>query len=189
MLTRKTLARINERPRQVSRLPLAAIGAGSVVLAALLFVLTSSLPVGLAALAAGAAGVLVAYRAQEARGITSLTYANLRGEVKARFSAVQEGCEALSSAGMIWRLRGPLDQRTRKSGYTSPPPAREPAPVGLLETPGIRADAPIWGIDAGDAKIYFFPEAVLVHQDGRYEGVDYESLAVSLSSARFYERH
>jgi hypothetical protein len=189
MLTRKTLKRINERPRQVNRLPLAMIGAGAVVLAALLAVLTSSLLVGLVTLAAGAAGVLVSYRVQKTRGaVTAVTYGDLQGELKARFSAVQEGCEALSSSAMIWRLRGPREQRAARTGDASLPPPREPAPVGLLETPGIRADVPIWGIDAGDAKVFFLPEAVLVYRNERYEGVSYESLEVALSSARFYEK-
>jgi hypothetical protein len=188
MLTRKTLKRMNDRPRQVSRLPLALIAGGSAVLAALLAVLMSSLLVGLVVLAAGAAGVLVSYRVQKASAIISLTYDSLEGEIKTRFSAVQEGCEALSSSAMIWRLRGPLDQRPARTGDASLPPPREPAPVGLLETPGIRADIPIWGIDAGDANLFFFPEAVLVYRDEHYEGVSYESLEVALSSARFYEK-
>src|SRR5215212_3710219 len=113
MLTRKTLKRINERPRQVNRLPLAVIGGGSVVLAALLAVMTSSLLVGLVALAGGAAGVLVSYRVQKTGAVTAVTYGDLQGELKARFSAVQEGCEALSSK-VIWRLSGLPEQRTRK---------------------------------------------------------------------------
>jgi hypothetical protein len=188
MLTRKTLKRINERPKHVNRLPLAMIGGGSVVLAALLAVLTSSLLVGLVALAAGAAGVLVAYRVQKTGAITSLTYGNLQDERKAHFSAVQEGCATLASSEMIWRLSDPPEKRTRNTGDASVPPRREPAQVGLLETPGIRADVPIWGIDAGDAKVFFLPEAVLVYRNERYEGVSYESLEVALSSARFYEK-
>ena len=38
MLTNRTLARINNRPRKVSRLPLLAVGGGTLVLAALLYV-------------------------------------------------------------------------------------------------------------------------------------------------------
>jgi DnaJ domain len=188
MLTRKTLKRINERPRKVNRLPLALIGTGSVVLSALLATLTSSLLVGLAALAAGAAGVLVSYRLQKTRAFTTVTYGDLQDDLKARFSAVQEGCEALSSSDMIWHLSDPPEQRTRKSGDAFVPPRREPAHVGLLETPGIRADVPIWGIDAGNAKVFFFPEAVLVYRHERYEGVSYDSLEVAISTDRFYEK-
>jgi hypothetical protein len=188
MLTRTALKRINERPRKVNRLPLALIGAVSIVLSALLVTLTSSLLIGLGALAAGAAGVLVSYRLQKTRAVTAVTYGDLQGELKTRFSAVQEACEALSSSDMIWHLSDPPEQRTRQSGDAFLPQRREPAHVGLLETPGIRADVPIWGIDSGNAKVFFFPDAVLVYRHERYEGVSYESLEVSISSARFYER-
>jgi hypothetical protein len=188
MLTRTALKRINERPTKVNRLPLVLIGAGSVVLSALLFTRTSSLLVGLVALAAGAAGVLVSYRLQKSRAATTVTYGDLQGDLEARFSAVQEACEALSSSDMIWHLSDPPEQRTRQSGDAFLPQRREPAHVGLLETPGIRADVPIWGIDAGNEKVYFFPDAVLVYRHERYEGVSYESLEVSIYSARFYEK-
>ena len=62
MLTRKTLGRLNNRPRKINRLPLAAIGAGSLALGAILFVLASSPLLALAALLAGALCVLGAYR-------------------------------------------------------------------------------------------------------------------------------
>jgi hypothetical protein len=190
MLTRRMVQHINERPRKVNRLPLAAIGVGTIVLAALVGALASSLVLAAGALAAGAVGVLLAYRAQKAKMVTTITYGDLRGDLKARFSAVQEGCEALSSSEAIWRLSGPPERRARKSrGDGAPPHAREPARVGLLETPGIRADVPIWGIEAGRyATVFFFPDAMLVYRDGRYEGFSYESLEVALASVRFYER-
>jgi hypothetical protein len=188
MLTRTALKRINERPRKVNRLPLALIGAGSVVLSALLVTLTSSLLIGLGALAAGAAGVLVSYRLQKTGAVTTLSYGDLQGESRAHFSAVQEACEALSSSDMIWHLSDPPQQRTRQAGDAFLPQRREPAHVGLLETPGIRADVPIWGLDAGNAKVFFFPEAVLVYRHERYEGVSYESLEVALFTAHFYEK-
>jgi len=188
MLTRKTLKRVNERPRQVNRLPLVAIGAGALVLAGLLVLLASSLLAGLVVIVAGVAGGAVYYRSRRAAAITSVTYGELKGELRERGSKVQEACEALSSSEKIWRLRGPVEQRSARTGDAAPTPAREPACVGLLETPGIRTDVPIWGIEAGDTRVFFFPEAVLIYRDERYEGVSYESLGVAISSFRFYER-
>jgi hypothetical protein len=69
------------------------------------------------------------------------------------------------------------------SGMTDRTPPREPVRVGLFETPGIQTNVPIWGIDAVEAKVFFFPEATLIYRDERYEGASYESLKVSLSSA------
>ena len=60
--------------------------------------------------------------------------------------------------------------------------------VDLLETPGIRANIPIWGIDIGEARLHFFPEAVLLYRDDRYEGVSYKSVKVAFSFVRFLER-
>jgi hypothetical protein len=190
MLTRKTLQRINDSPRQVNRLPLALVGVGSLALAALLFLFTSSLVLALAPVAAGALGVLVAYRSQKAKTLTTLTYGDLQGERKARYSEVREGCEALAASEKVWRLSAPAGHRGPKAGGdAAPPPAREPARVGTLEMPGIRADIPIWGIEAGEyATVYFFPEAVLLYRDGRYQGFSYESLEVSIFSSPFYER-
>jgi hypothetical protein len=61
--------------------------------------------------------------------------------------------------------------------------------VGLLETPGISTNVPIWGIEAGKhGTVFFFPEAVLLYRDGRYRGFSYESLRVSIEAAPFYEK-
>ncbi len=192
MLNRRTLKQINDSPKRVNRALLILIGAVSLVPAAVVFVLTSSVALALAALAVGALGVPLFYRAQKAKVTTTLTYGNLQGDLKARFSAVQEGCEALASSERIWRLRGPRSEKRRwgrRTGDAALPPAREPARMGLLETPGIRTDVAIWGIEAGSyATVFFFPDAVLVYRDGRYEGASYESLQVFLTSVRFYER-
>jgi hypothetical protein len=188
MLNRRTLQRINNRPKQLNRLPLLVIGGASLVFAVLLYALLGSLLFALPVLLVGALGVLVAHRAQKAKSITTLTYDNLSAEVNARFSEVQEACEALSSSEMIWRLRGSAARWTSKNGDAAPPPPREPVRVGLFETPGIQTNVPIWGIDVVEAKLFFFPEAILIYRDERYEGASYESLKVLLSSARFYEK-
>jgi hypothetical protein len=188
MLTRGTLQRINNRSKRVNRLPFLAIGAGSLALAALMYVLSGSRVLALAALLLGALGLLVAYAAHKARSITSLTYDDdLDGDLAIRFAAVREACKDLASSEKIWRLTEPPERRTLKAGDVSFPPARELARVGLLGPPGIRANIPIWGIDAGDRKLFFFPEAVLIYRGERYEGISYKSFKVDFSPARFFE--
>src|SRR5215207_5910479 len=98
MLTRGALQRINNRPRRVSRLPLVAVGGGSVVLAALLYVL-DVLPTfaPLAVLLAGALGIVGVYRIEKARTITYLSYeGNLDEEAASRLSKIQEALESLA---------------------------------------------------------------------------------------------
>ena len=187
MLTRSKLERINNHHREINRVPLAMIGAGSLVLGGVLFTLAFSLPLALAALLAGVLGVLGVYRVQRAKSITSLTYDDLDADLALRFNAVREACKDLASSERIWRLSDSPEQRTLKAGDVSFPPEREPARVGLLEPPGIRANIQIWGIDAGDRKIYFFPEGVLIYRGERYEGISYKSFKASFTPARFFE--
>jgi DnaJ domain len=187
MLTNRTLARINNRPRKVGRLPLLAVGGGTLTLTALLYVL-EILPsfAILAVLGGGALLVLLLYGTQRAKATISLSYkGNLDKETSARFSEVREALEGLASSERIWRLAD--SARLPKAGEVSPSPEREPARVGLLPTPGIRADVPVWGIDAGDESIFFFPEGALVYTEDRYDPLPYKSLKVAYSSGRFFE--
>jgi hypothetical protein len=82
-------------------------------------------------------------------------------------------------------LPGPA--KLPKAGEVAPSPEREPAKVGLLPTPGIRADVPIWGIEAGDVSIFFLPEGALIYMDDHYEPLPYKSMKVAFSSGRFFE--
>jgi hypothetical protein len=119
MLTNRTLARINNRPRKVSRLPLLAVGSGTLilaVLAALLYVF-EFLPsfAILAVLGGGALLALVLYGTQKAKMTISISYkGNLDEEVASQFSSVREALEGLASSGSIWRL--PKSARLPKAG-------------------------------------------------------------------------
>jgi hypothetical protein len=187
MLTNRTLTRINNRPRTINRLPLLALSGGTLILAALLYV-SEVLPflATLAILGGGVLLVLLIYRTKKAKTTISLSYKGyLDEEGTSRFSSVREALEGLASSGRIWRLAG--SPRLPKAGKVAPSPEREPVNVGLLPTPGIRADVPIWGIEAGDESIFFFPEGALIYMDDRYAPLPYNSLKVAFSSGRFFE--
>src|SRR5215211_5481638 len=190
MLTNKTLVRINNRPRQVSPLPLLAAGGGTLaltVLAALAFAfgMLPSFAI-LAAIGGGTLLILLLYVTQKAKMTISLSYkGNLDDEVASRFSEVQNAMQGLASSEGIWRLPG--SARLPKVGEVAPSPEREPARVGLLSTPGIKADVKVWGIEAGDGSIFFFPEGALLYRNDRYEPVPYKSLKMTFSSGRFFE--
>src|SRR5215217_4433484 len=187
MLTNRTLAQINNRPRKVSRLPLLAVLGGTLILVALLYaseILPSFAILGV--LGGGVVLVLILYGTQKAKMTIRLSYkGKLDKETSTRFSEVRETLEGLASSGRIWRLAD--SARLPKAGEVAPTPEREPARVGRLATPGIRVDMPIWGIDAGDESIFFFPEGGLIYMDNRYEPLPYKSLKVIFSSGRFFE--
>jgi hypothetical protein len=190
VLTNRTLARINNRPRKVGRLPLMAVGGGTLVLAVLAALLNDFefLPsfAILAVLGGGALLALVLYGTQKAKMTISISYkGNLDEEVASRFSSVSEALEGLASSGRLWRL--PHSARIPKAGEVTPSPERAPARVALLPTPGIRVDMPIWGIAVGDESIFFFPEGALIYIDDRYDPLPYKSLEVAFSAGRFFE--
>jgi hypothetical protein len=106
-------------------------------------------------------------------------------ETSTRFSEVREPLEGLASSGRIWRLAD--SARLPKAGEVAPSPERELARVGRLSTPGIKADVPVWGIEAGDVSIFFFPEGALIYREDRYDPLPYKSLKVAFSSGRFFE--
>jgi hypothetical protein len=190
MLTNRTLARINNRSREVGRLPLLAVGGGTLILAVLsaLLYISEVLPAFaiLAVLVGGALLVLLLYGTQKAKMTISLSYkGNLSKEMASRFTSVREALEGLASSGKIWRLPGSV--RLPKADEVAPSPEREPVSVGLLPTPGIRSDVEVWGIEAGDESIFFFPEGSLIYTDERYDPLPYNSLKVAYSSGRFFE--
>src|SRR3712207_1239935 len=185
MINKGTLRRINERPRKARHLPLAVVGA--VALVAALFMLSPSPLIALAALPVGALGVFAVHRAEKERRIITIDYENLSGEEAARFSTMSAALEALTSAEALWRLDDAAG-RVSVSSEVAPAPERTPVTVGQLDTPGIRASVPIWVLDAGDVSLMFFPEALLVYRDDRYEGVSYRSVKVELSFVRFFEK-
>ena len=188
MLNRRTLQRINERPKSINRRPLLIVGAGSVVLAAVLAMLLSMPMPALGVLAVGVVGVLILYRAQASRMTTTLTY-DLDAETRARFEGIQEAMAGLASAKKVWRVAGETGRRNpgQKPGTSGTSRnGRQPVRVGRLKPPGIRCNLPISGIDAPGQKVYFFPEAVLVLKE-RYTPVPYSSLEVSYSAERSLE--
>jgi hypothetical protein len=186
MLNNRTLARINNRPRKVGRLPLLAAGGGTLILAALLYVF-EVLPsfATLAVIGGGALLVPLLYVTKKAKTSISLSYkGDLDEEIVSRFTSVRDALEGLASSARVWRL--PDSARLPKAGEVAPIPEREPARVGLLPTPGIRADVPVWSIEAGDESI-FFPEGALIYKDDRYNPLPYKTLKVAFSSGRFFE--
>src|ERR671912_2530152 len=125
MLTNRTLARINNRPRKVSRLPLLAVAGGTLVLAALLYIVEflPSLAI-LAVLGGGALLVLLLYITQRAKTNVSLSYkGNLDDKTASRFSEMQEALAGLISSERVWHLPGA--PKLPKAGGVAPSPGRE----------------------------------------------------------------
>lgn len=158
------------------------------VIAALLYVL-DVLPMLaiLAVLLGGALLTFVLYSSQKARTTISLSYeGNLDEATSTRYSEVRAALETLASSQKVWRL--PETAKLPRANEVAPTPERKPARVGLLETPGIKADVPVWGIEATDEEsIFFFPEGLLLCYHDHYTPLAYNLFKVTISSGRFFE--
>src|SRR5215210_7693179 len=159
MLDRKTLARINNRPR--GRGAFVYVALGTVVAAVACAFLLSYMIGGGVLLAGGGLAYLLYRRGAEAR-VVELHY-DLEGEAAGRFSVVRAACEALAEAEGIWRVEEAPGGPEARFGGAAPGKAASSRPVdiGRLETPGFSADVDVCGIGAGDTSLFFLPECVL----------------------------
>ena len=164
MLTNRTLARINNRPRKISRLPLLAVVGGTLS------------PGGAAVRVRGLALLRHPRRPRRWRSARPPALRDTEGEDdhlpliqgqsrQRDFGPLLRGAGSPGGPCLIWEDLAPADSaRLPKAGEVAPSPEREPARVGLLSTPGIKADVPVWGIEAGDESFFFFPEGALIYR-------------------------
>lgn len=187
MLDKRTLARINNRPRDRGWAIYVVLAA--VVTAATAGLLLSYVAATILLVAGGAGAFLLHGREAKARTIR-LAY-NLDKESAVVFDGMREACKALSDAQKIWRIEedartpaGPSDDTVLTfDGGAS----RHPAEVGVMEPPGISANVEIWGIKTDVMSLYFLPEGVLSYRDDHYRAVAYEALGVTYRPSRTAE--
>jgi len=98
MLTNRTLARINNRPRTIGRLTLLTVGGGTLILSALLYAFGILPLFTVLAVLGGVLLGLLLYVTQKAKMIIYLYKGKLDDETASCFSEVQEALEVLASS-------------------------------------------------------------------------------------------
>lgn len=179
MLDKKTLIRINDRPRCRDRSVYVALGTLAVAAAVALLV---SYTVAVVVLLLGAARVSLLHKREVEARTTTLTY-DLDGEAAARFAAVREACEALLGARKLWRVEGEAKEQESSPSYGAvlsfeAGTSRHPVEVGPMEMPGISTNVEIWGINTDVVSLFFLPEGVLSYKEDLYRAISYDSLGV-----------
>jgi DnaJ-like protein len=178
MLSKRTLEELNSRPRGRRWSPFVALGAGVAALAvALLF----SYALAFAVFAAGAAGYGLLHRREAQRRTVRLSYGLLDPETEARFANVRKACEILAASEKIWRIQ--KDEVPVPKHKTSD----EEVEVRIFDLPGISADVDVWGIAAGDSRVFFLPECVLTYEGDLYRAISYRSFSATIGSERTVE--
>lgn len=172
MLTKKTIKRINSRPRSTGPAPYVA--ALAAVVAALAVGYYIHFVVAAAVLAAGAAAGFLLYRRRARERTIRLEY-DLDERLATRFARIGEACKVLSGSEEI---RFEARQHPPKRAEKEERPRIE---AGLLQTPGIQANVEVWGFGLPQRKLLFFPECALLYEDDRYRPLAYETIKVDFS--------
>ncbi len=187
VLDKRTLARINERPKGRGSPTHAAFG---VAITVAVVALLGSYTLAAIVLLVGAAFAFLLYKRNARVQTVVLTY-NLSGEMAENFSAIQEACGGLADAERVWRVEG----ETKDTGAPSYGAAltfnegmkRSPVEVGPMKMPGVSTNVKVWAIKTGAVSLFFLPEAVLLHTENRYRAVSYDALGVVYRPARGVE--
>jgi hypothetical protein len=132
----------------------------------------------------GLIGTIPVRSRDRARRTTSLYYT----ASDERFASIQRACEHLAEAQRVWYVEAEQQNWDwkRQAGAQSLV-SRKQGRVGVINPPFISTNVDVCGVDAGNSKILFFPDAVLVFQQGQYQSVPYKALSVAYSPTRFVE--
>jgi len=178
------LAEINQRKNKVAMMPfiIALFIYG-------IFSITKISPAfGLTFLIGGIVMILFTYKWDKNRRTTELFYDLENSNELTRFLEIQKICKQLATTQKIWKID--TKQYTadwKRNAGSSSLISRKPIKIKSTEAPFIKTNVDIWTIDLQTIKLYFFPDNLLVLQNGRYGAVSYNSLRSNVHDTRFVE--
>lgn len=179
VLSQQQIAEINSRAKQAAFAPL--LTAALVVIAIIVWGRFGFLA-GVVLLIVGQICISPVRTRDRPRRTTSLTYPSTDGS----FAAIQGACEKLAGANRVWYVA--TEQHTvdwKRQAGANFLVERKQAQVKVIEPPFISTNVTIWGVEAGNTKILFFPDTALIFQQGQYQAAPYESVNISFSLSRF----
>ncbi len=116
-----------------------------------------------------------------------LTY-ELDDEANRRFSRMKEAVAVLGGSARLWRIEAQqLNADWKRGAGATMSVRRTLAAVWHLRPPGIATNVDVWSIRAGGTHLYWFPDRLLVYQNGRYGAAAYDALRVTCTPTRFVE--
>jgi hypothetical protein len=181
VLSQAQVAQINSRASKVAYTPIIK---GVVIFTALAAWAHFGMYGGVIVFLVGFIGTIPLRNRDRDRRTTSLYYT----ATDERFASIQRACENLAEAQRVWYIE--TEQHNwdwkRQAGAQSLV-SRKQGRVGVINPPCISTNVDVCGVDAGNSKILFFPDAILVFQQGQYQSVPYKALSVAYTPTRFVE--
>lgn len=103
-----------------------------------------------------------------------------------RFDKVQVLLENLSKAKDIQYIESRQENwDPKRHGGAGSLSSTRRAYVRILNPPFIDTNVTVWGIDVVSLKMLFFPDILLIYQNGQYKTMSYDSLSVNYDTTRF----
>ncbi|MFB9991903.1 DUF4236 domain-containing protein [Deinococcus oregonensis] len=179
----QVIAALNDRARSPAYAPWVLVVTG------LLFIfMLGTLPVlaWVIALAGCTAGYFVAQGDRENR--TTPLYYDLAEDPARTYSTVSGLVKEVGASQRLWRVqtRQAINDWKRNAG-ASHLLNRLTVRAGPVTPPFIRTNVEVMGVNAGTTQLFFFPDHLLVRQQGQYGAVDYRTLEITSNPTSFIQ--
>ena len=144
--------------------------------------------VGMIALSAlGLVGLMFVHKRDGIASRKPITY-ELDEVTQQRFSALQAGCEKLGQAYRIWRVE--TQQSTsdwKRNAGANNLIDRSDCQTSKAAAPHTVSNIVPWTINCSGSRLFFFPDQILVLQEGRFGALSYSSLSIDTALSYFRE--
>ena len=137
--------------------------------------------------ALGMLRIRVLHRREQAKRVTHLNY-KLSDEYKQEFGRVYKSIASLAGTNRIWSvgLITPTWDWKRNAGASSLV-TRTPVQIGILTPPFIETNFRVYGLKLARMQILFFPDQMIIFQNGRYGAIAYERAELEWATTTFVE--
>jgi len=131
----------------------------------------------------------VVYRADIQRKTTPLFYEFADEYSEKRFYNGIASFRNLATTKSSWRLQSKvaISDWKRNAGSNSSL-IRHPSKIGKQNPNLLKTNVNVWGIDAGNIKLYLLPDRFFVFQDGVYSAIPYDQVQASFQDLEYVEQ-
>ena len=181
--SREVLAEVNARASQAPHAPfIIALTVIALPICAFFDVFAAAWVI-----AAGAGLAWLFYNGDTHKRTSDLFYQLADGSEE-QFVLMQRAFEKLAQAKKIWLVQQePTASERKRIAGAAGRVVRSPVNVNGGKPPWINTNVSVWALDLGRAKLFFFPDRLLVWDSRKYRAVSYESLGVAFAPTRFME--
>jgi hypothetical protein len=175
--SKETLEQLNTTIRQRPTYPIFIV----------LLVLTLMMQAPTWLLVVGGVVTYLVYRGDRSKRTAPLFY-EMDDASARQYEVLIDALSHVAETKRIWRIVSSRPERDwKRSGGAATADERVSVSLSRLAPPFIATNIKVWGFKMNDQQILFFPDRVLIFQDGSYGAVSYQQLQVQTGQTTFIE--